>query len=68
MKILLKIKEVFASNLTNHKDVSIQAIFSNPIYEKIVGKKADINKLFDGQLDAVLADMKNNLQLPMKRL
>ncbi len=68
LKILLKIKEVFASNLTNHKDVSIQAIFSNPIYEKIVGKKADINKLFDGQLDAVLADMKNNLQLPMKRL
>ena len=67
LKVLRKIKEVFVSNLSNHKDVTIQGIFSNPVYEKIIGKKLEVNKLFEGKLDLILADMKTNLQLPVRR-
>lgn len=54
VRILKKIKSVFASNLSSHGTVDARSIFQNPIYEKIIGSYEGVNRKFEGKIDDVI--------------
>jgi len=54
VRILRKIKNVFASNLSSRGRVDARSIFQNPIYEKIIGSYEEVNWKFDGEIDDVI--------------
>jgi hypothetical protein len=64
VRILKKIKSVFASNLSSHGTVDARSIFRNPIYERVIGSYDDVNRKFDGSLDTVIQEMADNFHLP----
>ncbi len=64
VRILKKIKSVFAANLLSHGTVNAQSIFQNPIYERVIGSYDEVNQRFDGQLDAIIEEMADNFHLP----
>ncbi len=49
IKILDRIKKILAQNYINNGRLVSNDIFSSPIYEKIVGRKEDLEKIFFGQ-------------------
>lgn len=57
--VLKKIKDVFASNITDKRDIEVNDIFGNPIYERLIGSFDEVNKKFEGNLTHVIADLKN---------
>lgn len=62
--ILKKLKKMFVSNIINGKDLSIKDIYSNPIYENILGSFEEINAKFDDKIDVVISEVKNNFNVP----
>jgi type I restriction enzyme R subunit len=64
LRVLSKLKKIFATNFSHHRDINIDTIFSNPIYEKVIGNKTKVNELFHGKLNGVLEDMLKNFRLP----
>jgi len=63
LRVLKKIKEVFASNLVSRGKVDVDSIFANPIYERLIGNYETVNKLFDGNLRGAVDKMQKNFQL-----
>lgn len=63
LRVLKKIKEVFASNLASRGTVDVDSIFANPIYERLIGNYETVNKLFDGNLRGAVDKMQKNFQL-----
>ena len=63
VRILKKIKSVFASNLSSHGQVDVRSIFQNPIYERIIGSYDEVNRKFDGRLDDVIKAMQGNFKI-----
>lgn len=63
VKVLKRIKDVFISNLSSHSQIDVRAIFSNPIYEKLIGSYEDMNKLFDGRLAEVIGELAQAFRL-----
>jgi type I site-specific restriction endonuclease len=63
IKVLRKIKDVFASNISSKRDIDVNEIFGNPIYERLIGSKDEIDKIFDNKLDLVIADLKSTFGL-----
>lgn len=61
---LRQIKDVFLAALQERGEIDIQSIFGNPIYEQIVGSYDEVNRLFEGRLDEVVAAMQQNFHLP----
>jgi len=59
IKVLKKIKEVFAANVAAKKDIEVKDIFGNPIMEKLIGSYPEIDKKFDGKFSAVFTQLKN---------
>jgi type I site-specific restriction endonuclease len=57
VEVLRKIKDVFVANITSHGKVDIESIFANPIYERLIGRFDEVNRLFDGNLKAVIDEM-----------
>ncbi len=66
--VLKKIKDVFASNISSKRDINVGEIFGNPIYERLIGTKDEIDKIFDNKLDLVIADLKNTFSIKSTRL
>lgn len=62
--ILRKIKDVIVSNLTLKKDISLKDIFSNPIYERLIGNYPEVNEKFDNKFESVLSNLKSAFQRP----
>jgi type I site-specific restriction endonuclease len=61
---LRRIKDVFLSALQERGEIDVQGIFGNPIYENIIGSYDEVNRLFEGRLDEVVAAMQRNFHLP----
>lgn len=62
--ILRKIKDIIVSNLTSQKDISLKDIFSNPIYERLIGSFSEVNEKFENKFESVLSDLKSAFQRP----
>jgi type I restriction enzyme, R subunit len=57
VRVLKKIKDVFASNLSSQGVVDARSIFQNPIYERVIGTHDEVNRIFDGRLDDVIKEL-----------
>lgn len=57
------IKDIFIAALKEHGKVDARTIFGDPNYEQIIGSYQDVNQLFDGRLDEIVASMQQNFQL-----
>lgn len=62
IKALRKIKDIFVANKLEKKEFSADDIFSNPIFERLVGSKAEIEELFNGEFDNVIMDLENSIK------
>lgn len=62
-KALQRIKEAFVANLSSQAEIGVEAIFSNPIYQRLIGDFEELNKLFDGDLRGVVERMKTAFTL-----
>ena len=63
IKTLRRIKDIFVANKLEKKEVTVDDIFANPIFEKLVGSKTEVDKLFDGEFGRVI----NNLEKVIKK-
>lgn len=57
IKTLRRIKDIFVANKLEKKEVTVDDIFANPIFEKLVGSKTEIDKLFNGKFGRVINDL-----------
>jgi type I site-specific restriction endonuclease len=63
VRILKKIKSVFASNLSSHGTVDARSIFQNPIYERVIGSYDEVNSKFDDKIDEVIKELSDCFKL-----
>lgn len=59
IKALRKIKDIFVANKLEKKEFSADDIFSNPIFERLVGSRQAIEEIFDGKFSKVIEDLEN---------
>lgn len=64
INILAKIKDIIVSNLTSRRQININTLFDNPIYERIIGRKEDIDEVFSGRFEDTIDDLLSNLKIP----
>lgn len=63
IKILEKIKKILAQNYVKDKRLNPEDIFSSPVYEKIVGRREDLEKVFENNFNDVLKKMESAIYL-----
>jgi type I restriction enzyme, R subunit len=57
IKTLRRLKEIFAANVEARKEITTDDIFANPIYERIVGSRDEIERKFSGRFSEVVRDI-----------
>ncbi len=57
IKTLRRLKEIFAANVEARKEITTDDIFANPIYERIVGSRDEIERKFSGRFSEVVHDI-----------
>jgi len=63
IKILRMIKNILAKNYVKNKKLNPYLIFSTPVYEQIVGRKEELEKLFEHNIDKILSDLEKAVSL-----
>lgn len=63
IRILEKIKNILARNYVNNKRLSPEDIFSLPVYEAIVGRKEEIDKIFMNNFSNILKNLETVVQI-----
>lgn len=59
IKTLRRIKDIFVANKLEKKEITVDEIFANPIFERLVGNKSEVEKLFSGEFSKAIDDLKN---------
>lgn len=58
IRILRNVKDIFAANVAEKKAFTVQDVFGNPVYARLIGGDYNqINRKFDGKLTQVFADL-----------
>lgn len=57
IRTLRKVKDILVSNLAAKKPISADTMFSNPVFEHIIGSREAMQKKFGGKLDNVLREI-----------
>ena len=63
IKILRKIKDIFVANILEKKKIEVDDIFSNPIFEKIVGSKNEVDAVFDNKFDEIIRNLEEAIKV-----
>jgi type I site-specific restriction endonuclease len=63
IKKLSRMKNILAANLIQKKQLKIENIFSIPIYEQIIGRREEVEKIFEGKFSKVLNELENSINL-----
>jgi superfamily II DNA or RNA helicase len=58
IKVLEKMKDLFASNIASNRAIEAKDIFGNPIYERLIGSYDKVNQKFEGNFNIILTDLK----------
>lgn len=61
IKTLRRIKEILVANIVTHKPIRADEIFSNPVFEKIVGTRDDVQRKFEGKFEKVIEEIEELL-------
>jgi len=59
VKVLERIKSILAQNYVKNKRLNPDDIFSSPVYEQIVGRKEDLEKIFSNNFKNILSDLES---------
>ena len=57
VRVLRKIKDIFASNINSYGKIDTSTIFGNPVYEGIIGDFDSVNDVFEDKLNEVVEEM-----------
>jgi type I site-specific restriction endonuclease len=57
VRVLRKIKDIFASNINSYGKIDTSTIFGNPVYEGIIGDFDSVNDIFEDKLNEVIEEM-----------
>lgn len=57
IRSLRLMRDMYAANMTSKKTFNADVIFSNPIYEQIIGTKAQIDKKFGGRFNEIAREL-----------
>jgi len=57
VRVLRKIKDIFASNINSYGKIDTSTIFGNPVYEGIIGNFDNVNELFEDKLSEIVEEM-----------
>ena len=60
---LKKVRDSFIVNLTKNEQFSSKQLFSNPIYESLIGSYSEINLMFNEKLDEVINELIGNFRI-----
>lgn len=50
------------ANKLEKKEFSVDEIFANPIFERLVGSKSEINELFNGEFGKIIEDLESTIK------
>ena len=56
-------KDIFVANKLEKREITVDDIFANPIFEKIVGSKSEIDELFEGKFSRVVNDLEKAIKI-----
>jgi len=62
IKALRRIKDIFVANKLEKKEFSVDEIFANPIFERLLGSKSEVEKLFDGKFTKIMEDLEGAIK------
>lgn len=62
IKILERIKNILAQNYVRNKRLNPDDLFSYPLYEQIIGRKEDLEKVFSNNLESVLHNLEDAIR------
>lgn len=57
IKVLKRLKDIFAANILQKRKFDAEDIFANPIYEQMLGGKEKIDQIFEGKFSEILSDL-----------
>ena len=63
IKALRRIKDIFVANKLEKKEITVDDIFANPIFEKLVGSKVEIEKLFENKFGEVVKNLEEVIKI-----
>jgi len=61
IRTLRKMKKILARNYLKHKKLDVNIIFSSPIYEQIIGRKQDLERIFANKFNFILKDIQTTI-------
>ena len=62
--MLRDIKDIFAENIAQKRNITAKEIFDNPIYMRIIGADyQELNKKFDNHLSEVFEELQSNFKV-----
>lgn len=62
IKTLRRIKDIFIANKLEKKEATVDDIFANPIFERLVGSKSEAEELFNGEFKKIINDLENAIR------
>lgn len=63
LRILKRIKDIYAANILEKRNVTADDIFANPVFEQMIGSRKDIETIFDGKFDGVIGDLEKTIKV-----
>ncbi|MGC8595765.1 MAG: type I restriction-modification enzyme R subunit C-terminal domain-containing protein, partial [Candidatus Kryptoniota bacterium] len=57
--ILKRITNILAQNYVKNRKLSPDDIFSSPVYEQIIGRKEDLQRIFSNNFESVLKNLES---------
>jgi type I site-specific restriction endonuclease len=63
IKILERIKSILAQNYVKNRKLIPEEIFSNPLYEQIVGSREELEKVFSNDFKNILDDLNHAISM-----
>ncbi|MEA2065102.1 MAG: type I restriction-modification enzyme R subunit C-terminal domain-containing protein, partial [Patescibacteria group bacterium] len=62
IKTLRRIKDIFVANKLEKREVTVDDIFANPIFERLIGSKKEIEDLFNGKFGGVIIELEKAIK------
>lgn len=59
LKTLKLLEEMYIANMSSKRTFNANDIFSSPIYEQIIGTRAEIDRKFEGRFDEIIRELEH---------
>ena len=56
-------KNILAANLAQKKEFNLMQIFSHPVYERMIGLREEVDKVFDNRLEDTVKNFESMVKI-----